>query len=90
MRKQQKEAVKQLLATGYAIPVTAMIGKWAFHTAYLERGYEAVGGEYLLIPMVFFIAYKAFEFFINTLEEEVYGSNEERGRRDFGMRNYRE
>lgn len=86
----RRKIIRDLLCSGYALAVTVMIVKWAFHTAYLERGYEAVGGEYLLIPMVFFIAYKAFEFFINTLEEEVYGSNKERGRRDFGMRNYRE
>lgn len=86
----RRKIIRDLLCSGYALAVTVMIGKWAFHTAYLERGYESVGGEYLLIPMVFFIAYKAFEFFINTLEEEVYGSNKERGRRDFGMRNYRE
>lgn len=29
----------------------------AFHAAYLERGYDAVGGEYLLVIASFLIAY---------------------------------
>ena len=42
----------------YVLAVTYMAGKWAIHYAYLERGYDAIGGEYLFIPMVAWAAYK--------------------------------
>lgn len=47
MRKTLK---RDLIAVIWTLLVTYAIGKWAFHLAYIERGYEAVGGEYLLIP----------------------------------------
>lgn len=45
MRKTLK---RDLIAVIWTLLVTYAIGKWAFHLAYIERGYEAVGGEYLL------------------------------------------
>ena len=41
----------------YVMAVTYMAGKWAIRYAYLERGYDAVGGEYLFIPMVAWAEY---------------------------------
>ena len=49
--------------------VTYAIGKWAFHLAYIERGYEAVGGEYLLILAVYWGAWKAINCLFDSLEE---------------------
>lgn len=39
---------RDLIAVIWSLLVTGAISKWAFHVAYLERGYKAVGGEYLL------------------------------------------
>ena len=38
---------RDLIAVIWSLLVTGAISKWAFHVAYLERGYKAVGGEYL-------------------------------------------
>ena len=40
------------VVTVYVLAVTYMAGKWAIRHAYPERGYDAIGGEYLFIPMV--------------------------------------
>ncbi|MEY8424594.1 hypothetical protein AALB52_18010 [Lachnospiraceae bacterium 38-14] len=37
--------------------------------AYLERGYKALGGEFLLIPIAYMIAWGAIHYFIDALEE---------------------
>ena len=41
MRKTLK---RDLIAAIWTLLVTYAIGKWAFHLAYIERGYKAVGG----------------------------------------------
>ena len=84
-----RKEIRELLAACYGLAVTYMVGRWAIHYAYLERGYDAVGGEYLLIPMVFLVAYKVFEIFINALEEEINGNKKRRGREVVRMRDYR-
>ncbi len=38
--------------------ITALAAWYLITAAYEERGYETVGGEYLVIPVVFFIVYK--------------------------------
>ncbi|MCM1179950.1 MAG: hypothetical protein NC347_06820 [Clostridium sp.] len=38
--------------------ITALAAQYLIAAAYEERGYKAVGGEYLMIPVVFFVAYK--------------------------------
>lgn len=40
---------RDLIAVIWSLLVTGAISKWAFHVAYLERGYKAVGGEYLYL-----------------------------------------
>lgn len=52
----------------YVTLITYMAGKWAICTAYIERGYDAVGGEYLFIPMVAWVDYKAISIFIDLME----------------------
>lgn len=39
------------------LSITAATGIWAIQKAYEDRGYQAVGGEYLFIPMVFIFVY---------------------------------
>ncbi len=41
-----------------SIFITALVARCLITFAYEERGYEAVGGEYMVIPVVFFAVYK--------------------------------
>ena len=50
---------RDLIAVIWSLLVTGGISKWAFHVAYLERGYKAVGGEYLVILVAYVAAWKA-------------------------------
>lgn len=76
----------------YVTAVTYMAGKWAIHYAYLERGYDAVGGENLFIPMVAWTAYKLINVFLKVLEDEMYARTvyeKAGGRGTAGFRNNR-
>lgn len=73
---------RNLVAVAYTLAVTFAIGKWAIWYAYLERGYDAVGGEYLLIIMAYWGAWKAINYFFDTLEDlEHERSRKKRGSR---------
>ncbi len=66
------EIARNLVAYAYTMMVTIAVGKWAICMAYLERGYEAIGGEYCLIPMVCWMAWKAINYLFDTLEDLKY------------------
>lgn len=70
-----KHILRELIEAGYAIFVMVCIGKWALYYAYLERGYRAVGGEYCLILMVYWIAYKVIHYTFDALEELEHEQN---------------
>lgn len=48
----------------YSFAVSYFVGKWAIEYAYNERGYFAIGGEYILIVMVFAICFWAIRSFL--------------------------
>lgn len=74
--KEIKEKItRNLVAIAYTLAVTFAVGKWAIYAAYLERGYEAVGGEYCLMFMVCWMAWKAINYLFNTLEDLEYERN---------------
>ena len=60
---------RDLIAVIWSLLVTGAISKWAFHVAYLERGYKAVGGEYLVILVAYVAAWKAINYLFDSLEE---------------------
>ena len=60
---------RDLIAVSWTLAVTYAVGRWAFHFAYLERGYKSVGGEYLLVLMVYWGAWKAINYLFDSLEE---------------------
>lgn len=86
-----KTLKRDLIAVIWTLLVTYAIGKWAFHLAYIERGYKAVGGEYLLIPVVYWGAWKAINYLFDSLEELENERNyrKKRSRGTARMRNYR-
>lgn len=61
--------IRHLIEILYSVAVTYMIGRWGVNMAYLERGYKALGGELLLIPIAYLIAWGAIHYFIDALEE---------------------
>lgn len=67
MRK--TKAKKNLAAAAYALAVTFAVGRWASCMAFLERGYEAAGGEFLMMPVVCIAAWKAINYLFNTMED---------------------
>lgn len=88
MRKTLK---RDLIATIWTLLVTGAIGKWAFHIAYIGRGYKAVGSEYLLLLVVYWGAWKAINYLFDSLEELERERNrrKKRSRRTARMRDYR-
>ncbi len=68
----KRKAVRNLAAAAYTLAVTFSVGRWAVCMAYLERGYRAFGGEYLLIFAVCRMAWKAANYLFDTLEESQY------------------
>lgn len=87
----KQKAVKNLVAVAYTLAVTFAVGKWAIYAAYLERGYEAVGGEYCLMLMACWIAWKSINYLFDTLEdlENERSSKAGRGRRTSRIRDNR-
>lgn len=67
-----------LLKIGYASIVTYAVGRWAVNYAYLERGYEAVGGEILILPLVWWAAYRLIHHLFNVLEAGKYAGGNKR------------
>lgn len=85
----KREIIGQLLRAAYALLIAFMVGKWALHAAYAKRGYEAVGGEYILILAAFWLAWKVFGIFIKAVEEDRNGSKKRRSRGNIRVRNRR-
>lgn len=52
-----KKVVEVALELFFSYSVAFFVGKWAIEFAYQERGYEAVGGEYLLIIMTYMFSF---------------------------------
>ena len=47
--------MKQLLKFGIVLTIAIVSSKLAFAFAYAERGYEAIGGEVLVFPLVLIV-----------------------------------
>lgn len=54
-----------------SIFVTDLAAQYLIATAYEKRGYEAVGGEYIVLPVVFFVVYKFIEFVMRFFSVKV-------------------
>lgn len=72
MKLVMKAFLKHLIEAVYSTAITYMVGRWGTCMAYIERGYKAVGGEILLIPLTYLTAWCTIRYFINTLEELAY------------------
>ncbi len=54
----------------FAYSVAYFVYPWAIQSAYNERGYEAYGGEYILVLAVFMFAYKMISLFFKYFRRE--------------------
>lgn len=68
----RKKVARLMSETGCILAVTYAIGKWAFHSAYLERGCKAVGGEYFLVAVACWAACKAIHCLLDAWEEKKH------------------
>lgn len=80
-KKKGSGGVRSLAELGLTLTVTYTVGKCAIHAAYLERGYEAAGGEHLLILLVCAASYKVIHYIFSILEDErrEYKRSREKG-----------
>ena len=87
----KKKTVRNFTSIIYTLAVTLAVWKWAVYMAYLERGYNAIGGEYCLTFMVCWIAWKAINYLFDTLEDLEYERHckKRRDRTAYWMRNNR-
>lgn len=76
----KNRVVRELMGVIYAIVIMLAIGKWAIHMAYLERGYEAIGGEYCLMIMAYWVAWKTINHLFDALEDLDYERNRKKKR----------
>jgi len=60
VRRFIKKAVPDGFKLFGTIVLTYLYSMWSIEQAFLQRGYKAYGGEYLMIPFVFYGLYKIF------------------------------
>lgn len=82
----RRKFLRDVAAPVYTLAVTLSAGKLAVCMAYLERGYEAAGGEYLLVPIVCWVEWKIINCFFDALEDLEY---EQKGKKGRGRRTSR-
>lgn len=67
-RKKRQTILDKAITLGlelfYSFAVSYFVGTWAIDYAYKERGYFAIGGEYMLIGMTFAICFWAIKNFL--------------------------
>ena len=73
----RRRIARAVATAAYVLFVTYFMGKCAIYSAYLERGYMAYGGEYLLILVMAWVAYKVISNFFDALEETSCAKNGE-------------
>ena len=66
-----RRIVQQFFAAAAAMAVTFLTGNWAVQYAYERRGYQAAGGAYLFIPVVYFGVYTAVGFLSEWIKQQV-------------------
>lgn len=80
----KKGVLRQIVEVDCALAATYLIGRWAVQCAYAERGCPAVGGEWLLIILVYWGTYRAVRAVFDhiDLKRGVYGEcHKEKGDR---------
>ncbi len=79
MEEKIKLDMDKLLSKAYAFTlkmcislfITDLAERYLIAVAYAERGYEAVGGEYMVLPVIFFVVYKFIGLVMKFLSVKV-------------------
>lgn len=77
MRKRFKIFIRRFIQDMITMAITVPAGNWAVRYAYENRGYPAIGGEHLFIPVVFLVVYIGCGWLMETLEEIRWHKNQE-------------
>ncbi len=72
----RRQIIRDMIVLICTLLVTFIVGEWAIRYALSERSYKAVGGEYFLIPVVAWVAYKVINIFLDLLEDIDYCNNQ--------------
>lgn len=67
------KCIQYVVEAGYSLAFSWAVGKWAFWCAWLERGYEAVGSEYLITVLAACVSYKSIHYIFRVEEADVNG-----------------
>jgi hypothetical protein len=62
------KTTKNLAVTIWALAITCFVGCGLFRLAYIARGYMAFGGETLLVPIIYWGAWRAVKALTDSLE----------------------
>lgn len=62
----------------FSYSVAYFVSLWAIKAAYEQRGYEAYGGEYILILAAFVIAYETLSLFFKNFRRKKHGETRNR------------
>ncbi len=76
--------IKNIVIIAYTLTITYLATQCAFEIAYAERGYDAIGGEYVVIPVAAYVAYRTITIVAENIEEDlnekIRNSNKKRNR----------
>lgn len=75
--KSERSLASVVLELAAVLLMTALAFAWGKQTAMIERGYEAIGGEYLLLllPAIYYIGKRTLLDWIADLQERRKGGN---------------
>lgn len=61
--------IRNVIEVAYSLITTYYVARWLVMEAYLERGYKAFGGEYMVIFVTLLGSYKAIHYLFDVLED---------------------
>jgi len=64
-----KRFIQQFMQAASAVAAALLAGDWAARYAYACRKYDAIGGEYLFVPVVYLSVYAGSGWLLDMLEQ---------------------
>lgn len=79
MKRKKRSLAAIMLELVIVLLVTALAFVWGRQTAQIERGYDAFGGEYLLLllPAMYYIGKRTILDWITDLREQDYPDDQD-------------
>lgn len=73
-----KKVIMLILKLLFSYSISCFVFQWAVRIAYIERGYKAYGGEYMLAVATFMITYFAINKLLNIFGGLRHGKERDR------------